>query len=237
MRFVLERVTRTLESSTRRFELDIPAFEVDHGEVIAVVGDSGSGKTAMMELLALAAAPDEGGRFVLAGDEEVDIAGLWRHARLKELAAARSRHLGFVAQTGGLLEFLTVRENVALAQDVAGRRDRRRVDRLAGTLGIDGILDERPARLSIGQRQRTAILRALAHRPAFVIADEPTSALDPGTAREVIDLLLETAADEGAGIIVSTHNVALMAHAGVETVPVVPAPGASHWVSRVERRR
>ncbi len=237
MRFVLERVTRTLESSTRRFELDIPAFRVDRGEVIALVGDSGSGKTAMMELLALAAAPDEGGRFVLTGDEEVDIAGLWRHARLKDLAAARSRHLGFVAQTGGLLEFLTVRENVALAQHVAGRHDRHRVERLARTLGIDGVLDERPARLSIGQRQRTAILRALAHRPAFVIADEPTSALDPGTAREVIDLLLETASGEGAGILVSTHNVALMAHAGVETVHVVPAPGASHWVSRVERRR
>ena len=237
MRFVLERVSRTLESSTRRFELDIPAFEVDRGEVVALVGGSGSGKTAMMELLALAAAPDEGGAFVLAGDEEVDIARLWRHARLQDLAATRSRHLGFVAQTGGLLEFLTVRENVALAQDVAGKRDRQRVDQLAGTLGLESVLEERPARLSIGQRQRTAILRALAHRPSFVIADEPTSALDPGTAREVIDLLLETAVGEGAGIIVSTHNVALMAHSGVETVPVVPVPGAAHWISRVERRR
>ncbi len=237
MRFVIECVSRTLKSSSRRFVLDIPAFEVDQGEVVALVGDSGSGKTAMMELLALAAAPDEGGRFVLVGDVELDIAGLWRHARLQELASARSRDLGFVGQTGGLLEFLTVRENVSLAQDVAGRRDRQRVDRLAGTLGIDGMLDERPARLSIGQRQRAAILRALAHRPAFVVADEPTSALDPDTAREVLELLLETAAGEGAGIMIATHNVALMAHAGVETVPVVPVLGESRWVSRVERRR
>ena len=236
MRFVIECVSRTLKSSSRRFVLDIPAFEFVQGEVVALVGDSGSGKTAMMELIALAAAPDEGGRFVLIKDAELDIAGLWRHGRLHDLASTRCRDLGFVGQTGGLLEFLTVRENVLLAQDIAGRRDRQRVERLAAILGIEGMLEERPARLSIGQRQRAAILRALAHRPAFVVADEPTSALDPGTAREVLDLLLEMAAGEGAGIMIATHNVVLMEHAGVETVPVVPVPGESLWTSRVERR-
>ena len=146
-----------------------------------------------------------------------------------------------MAQTGGLLGFLTVRANAALAQKIAGRRDRERIGRLAERLGLGPVLDERPARLSIGQRQRAAILRALAHRPDFVIADEPTSALDPGTAEEVIDLFFSTALEEGAGVILSTHNVALMERAAVETVEVRPdlEEGArargKRWVSLVER--
>ncbi len=241
MRFVLSGVTRTLAGSARIFELRVPRFEVAREEVVALVGESGSGKTAMLELLALAAHPDPGGVFVLEADETVDIAGLWQARRLGALAAARGEHLGFVAQTGGLLGFLTVRANAALAQKIAGRRDRERIGRLAERLGLGPVLDERPARLSIGQRQRAAILRALAHRPDFVIADEPTSALDPGTAEEVIDLFFSTALEEGAGVILSTHNVALMERAAVETVEVRPdlEEGArargKRWVSLVER--
>ncbi len=237
MRLVLKGVSRTFEGSSRVFELRIPRFEAARGEVVALVGESGSGKTAMLELLALAAGPDPGGEFLL---ESIDIAALWRRRRLRDVAAARGRHLGFVAQTGGLLGFATVRTNAALAQEVAGRRDGDRIVRLAEQLGLDAVLDERPASLSIGQRQRAAILRALAHRPDFVIADEPTSALDPGTAANVIDLLLAAASREGAGVILSTHNMALMQRTGVETVAIRPDSGDRmtdvRWVSVVERR-
>ncbi len=228
---------RTLEGSARVFELNVPRFHVAREEVVALIGESGSGKTAMLELLALAARPDSGGTFVLEAPEVVDVAGLWRRRELGALADVRGRHLGFVAQTGGLLGFLTVRANAALAQEVAGRRDSGRIDRLAGLLGLAGMLDERPARLSIGQRQRAAILRALAHCPDFVIADEPTSALDPGTAGEVIDLFIRTASGEGAGVILSTHNLALMTRSDVEIVEVRPdlESGAARWVSVVER--
>ena len=84
------------------------------------------------------------------------------------------------------------------------------------------VLDELPVRLSFGQRQRAAILRALAHRPDFVIADEPTSALDPGAADEVMKLFLSTASEEGAGVVVASHNVVLMCKAGAEIVKVIP---------------
>ena len=222
MRFVLRDLARTLRGPARVFELRVPRFEVAQGEVVALVGESGSGKTAMLELLALAADPDPGGVFALEGPEPVDIAALWRQRHLSALAAIRAARLGFVAQAGGLLPFLTARANAALAQEVAGRPDGPRIARLAERLGISAVLDDRPARLSLGQRQRAAILRALAHRPDFVIADEPTSALDPGAGEEVMDLFLSTAAEEGAGVLLSSHNVPLMRRAGAEIVAVVP---------------
>lgn len=252
MRLVLRDVTRTLRGPTRIFQLRIPRFEVAQGEAVALAGESGSGKTAMLEILALAANPDPGGVFALDGDRRVDIAALWRRRRLDELAATRAARLGFVAQTGGLLPFLTARANAALAQEVAGRPDPRRIARLAERLGVSAMLDERPARLSLGQRQRAAILRALAHRPDFVIADEPTSALDPGAAQEAMALFLSASAEERTGVILASHNVPLMRRAGAEIVEVVPedappcdaassagpaepADSRARWVSRVER--
>ena len=253
MRLVLRDVTRTLRGPARVFELRAPRFEVAQGEVVALVGESGSGKTAMLELLALAADPDPGGVFRLEGERPVDIAILWRSGRLAALAATRAERLGFVAQAGGLLPFLSARANAALAQEVAGRPDPRRIEDLAERLGVAEVLDERPARLSIGQRQRAAIVRALAHRPDFVIADEPTSALDPGAAEEATSLFLAAAAEEGAGVILASHNVALMRRAGADIVKVASEDGArgrpesgaadgsgragapNRWVSRVER--
>ena len=121
----------------------------------------------------------------------------------------------------GLLPFLSARGNAALAQEVAGRTDAGRLVRLAKRLGMESVLDERPARLSLGQRQRAAILRALAHRPDFVIADEPTSALDPGAGEEVMNLFLSAAGEEGAGIILASHNISLMLRSGAEVVEVL----------------
>ena len=221
MRLVLRDVTRTLRGSARQFELRVPRFEVAQGEVVALVGESGSGKTAMLELLALAADPDPGGVFRLEGPQPVDIAALWRNGRLGALAAMRAERIGFVGQAGGLLPFLSARANAALAQEVAGRPDPGRIERLAERLAVAAVLDERPARLSIGQRQRAAIVRALSHRPDFVIADEPTSALDPGAAEEAINLFLAAATEDGVGVILASHNIALMQGAGAEIVEVV----------------
>jgi len=247
MQLVLRNVKRTFRSATRTFELQIPRFEAKKGEALALLGESGSGKTAMLELLALAAVPDPGGEFRFAGPRPLDVAGLWRRRQLAALAAARAARLGFVAQSDGLLPFLTARANAALAQEAAGRQNARRIVQLAERLGVAAVLDELPQRLSLGQRQRVAILRALAHRPDFVIADEPTSALDPKAGRDAIDLFLSVAAEEGIGVVLSSHNVALMRQVGVETVEVVPGnrtcgaagegeESASRWISRVECR-
>lgn len=197
-----------LRDGDRAFRLEVDELTLDAGQAVALTGASGSGKTLLLELLGLLRAPGPGTAYRLG---ESDLAALWSHGpRAAALARGRGAHFGFVPQTGGLMPFLTVAENVALPQAIAGRRDAGRVAALIDRLGLGDVAALRPGALSIGQRQRTAIARALAHRPPFVIADEPTAALDPDSADRVLDLLLETARAEGSGVILSSHDIARM---------------------------
>ena len=108
-----------------------------------------------------------------------------------------------------MLEFLTVRQNIALSQQLSGRRDGAWLRTLAQMLEIDRLLDSYPAKLSGGQRQRVAVARALAHAPTIVIADEPTASLDRVTAQTVMGLMTTAAEAAGAALLVATHDVAL----------------------------
>jgi putative ABC transport system ATP-binding protein len=123
-------------------------------------------------------------------------------SREKRLADLRRRNLGYVLQSGGLLPFLTVGENIQLSCRVNGLGDSASVRGLAVQLGIDAQWDKKPAFLSGGQRQRVAIARALAHSPDVVLADEP---------REIRNLLSQAAKDRGATVMVVTHDEALLA--------------------------
>lgn len=195
-----------LSDGDRQFRLRVEGLDLRAGEVVAVTGASGSGKTLFLELLGLLRAPEAGADYHLT-DPATDLGGLWRAGpRSARLAAVRGNLFGFVPQTGGLIAFLSVEGNIALTQRISHREDASHRARLMGRLGLSALRHLRPAALSIGQRQRVAIARALAHRPAFVIADEPTAALDPDAADAVMALLLETARDEGAGLILSSHD-------------------------------
>jgi len=206
----------------RRFRLTVPWFRLAAGDRVAVIGPSGSGKSTFIETIACARAPAAAARFDVlspgvapggapdvALDVALDVAGAWAAGREGELTRLRGQAFGYVPQTGGLLDFLSVRDNIAVSQRLSRRRDSAWIDRLAGVLGIQPLLRSMPARLSGGQRQRVAIARALAHRPAVVIADEPTASLDRAVARVVMRLLCETAQDAGAALLVATHDVAL----------------------------
>lgn len=202
----------TLRDGDRAFRLRVDEFSLAAGQTVALTGASGSGKTLLLELLGLLRAPGGGTRYRWGGQSGIDLAGLWSGgARNADLARTRGRLFGFVPQTGGLLPFLSVSENVALPQRVNGRPDAARCDALVDRLGLRDVAAMRPGGLSIGQRQRAAIARALSHRPAFVIADEPTAALDSDSADTVIDLLLEVATSEGSGVILSSHDVERLA--------------------------
>lgn len=230
-------VERVLASAQRRFVLRVERFHVEAGEAVALIGPSGSGKSAMLELLGLIGAPRPGGRFVLdrAGDQ-VDLGALWAARDLRGLADLRAGVFGFVLQTGGLLPFLTAAANARLTQTLSGRIDAPWIADLAARLGLDGVMGARPAQLSIGQRQRVAILRALAHRPAIVIADEPTSALDPGAAEGVMGLFLDLARETGTAVVLSTHNVDLAARRGLSLVPLTPlGESGGAWVAQIDR--
>lgn len=229
----------SLHDGNRRFRLSLPALALAPGEVLGLTGASGTGKTLLLELLGLLRRPDPGGFYKVAGGG--DLAGLWRGGRALgpglgralgrgRLAAARARHFGFVPQTGGLMPFLDVRANIALSQQISARPDPALVARLIERLGLGPVAGLRPDRLSIGQRQRVSIARALAHRPAILIADEPTAALDPPTALEAMALLIGAAMDSGAAVVISSHDHGLLARfplrrAHLATQPQSDAPG------------
>ena len=206
-----------LTDRDRAFTLEIGALSLQSGQTIALTGASGSGKTLMLEVLGLLRKPADGTQFQFhSSTEQIDLAEVWAlGVRSAKLAQCRGRMFGFVPQSGGLMPFLSVEENVALPQRIGGQIDHDWCRRLIGRLGLDDVGKLRPGALSIGQRQRTAIARALAHRPAFVIADEPTAALDPDSADQVLELLLEMAKDQECGVILSSHDLPRMRRFGI----------------------
>lgn len=229
----LDFVEKIRSDGTRRFRLAITALTLAAGSRMALVGPSGCGKSTAIDLLALCSAPDRGRRFRLrTGDgTDVDVTALWREKRSDELARLRRRHFGYVVQTGGLLPFLSVRENVLLPQRLAGRRDSDRVAWLADRLGIARLLDALPSRLSVGQRQRVAIARALAAAPDFILADEPTAALDPSHAREAMGLLVELVQQSGAGLLLATHAADLAVEFGVTLIEARSLEDGGRWTT------
>lgn len=223
----LEGVVVTRQSGGARFTLEVEALSLASGALVAVTGESGSGKSTLLDVAALARQPDRATRLEVAG---TDAAALWRRGARDALAALRARSFGYVLQTGGLVPFLSIGANAALAQDLAGRRDPARIAALAERLGVGGLLARMPGSLSVGQRQRAAILRALAHRPALVLADEPTASVHPDMATEILALLAEQARDAGAAVLLATHDAPAARAAGFVQHPL-RAQGAGAWLA------
>jgi len=209
--YALEGVVRLRRAGRHSFRLEVPALEIAAGARLALLGPSGSGKSTLLDMLALALRPDEGRRFVFApAGAARDVLAGWERGG-DALDPLRARAIGYVLQTGGLLPFLTVRENIALPAAIGSVASAGRVETLARRLGVAAQLDKRPEALSVGQRQRVAIARALVHRPAVVLADEPIASVDPQMGAEVLDLLLSETAAEGAALIMATHDHAAVA--------------------------
>lgn len=194
-------------------------MEVERGACVAITGPSGCGKSTLLGLLALALRPEGDGVLALCG---TDALALWRRRRDTALTALRAASLGFVPQTAALLPFLTLRQNIALPQATSGRRDPAYAAAVADGLGLRPVLDRRPAEVSVGQRQRAAIARALAHRPALVLADEPTASVHPGQADDILRLLRGLARDAGTALVITTHDPARAEAAGFAIAPCTP---------------
>ncbi len=185
------------------------------GEFVALVGESGVGKSTLLNCIA-GLEPADRGRIVLAGQ---DLATLDEDGR----ARLRRRALGFVFQAFHVLPHLSVAENVGLPLRLLGRPDAARVRELLDAVGLGALGDRAPAQLSGGQLQRVAIARALVHRPALILADEPTGNLDPGSAARMLDLLQAQVQVHGCACLLVTHSRAAAARA--QRVLVLAADG------------
>ncbi|MCB2100621.1 MAG: ABC transporter ATP-binding protein [Rhodobacterales bacterium] len=201
------------------FALSVPELTIRPGERVALVGDSGCGKSTLLDMLGLASSPDGAGRFTFCPrGAPSDIPSLWRDGRSNDLGDLRKHHIGYVLQTGGLIPYLTVRQNIDLTRRLLDLPDDGTADALAERLGLAGHGAKLPAALSVGERQRVAIGRALAHRPPVILADEPTASLDPETAKTVMALFLDLVEAEGATLIVATHDRAQVGRLGLRAL-------------------
>lgn len=189
----------------------LPQLRLQPGEVLAVTGESGCGKSTLLESIGLLLRPASVGRFILQGETPLDIASLLGHNQQAELADIRARHLGFVLQSGGLLPFLSVQDNIKLPCQLLGKvPDKSLLGRVTDTLKLAPLLSKYPSQLSFGERQRTAFARAVLHRPALILADEPTAALDPHNAQQLFSLFIDLVAQEGMMALVVCHDWPLL---------------------------
>ena len=176
------------------------SLQVNSGEFVAIVGESGVGKSTLLNCLAGLDHWDQG--TVLLDGQDLGRLGD------EPLARLRREHIGFVFQAFHVLPHLDVAQNVALPLMLLGRNDPVRVQAMLAAVGLEGLGKRLPQQLSGGQLQRVAIARALVHRPALLLADEPTGNLDPSTALRVLDTLVDQTRQHGAALVLVTHSQA-----------------------------
>jgi ABC-type lipoprotein export system ATPase subunit len=178
--------------------IDVPEFSMGAGESVALRGESGSGKTTFLNLVAGILSPDTGS--IEIGGADMATLGEHRRDRL------RASRIGYIFQTFNLLQGYTCLENVLLGMAFGGRVDEGHARALLERVGLSHRLGHYPRQLSTGQQQRVAVARALAKRPALVLADEPTGNLDRANAREALRLIRETCAESGASLLFVSHD-------------------------------
>lgn len=180
--------------------LDVPKFDLARGEQMVLLGRSGCGKTTLLHVIAGITRADSG-TIQLDG---VELTRLSEPAR-DRLRAAR---MGYVFQTFNLLPAFTALENVMLGMTFAkGRRDATRAKHLLGRVGLADRATHKPKAMSVGEQQRVAVARALANRPALLLADEPTANIDPSNQQMIVDLIRETCREENIGLLMVTHSM------------------------------
>ncbi|WP_372573917.1 ABC transporter ATP-binding protein [Ruegeria jejuensis] len=197
----VETVSKTYPGG--RPVLDQVSLTLEHGETLALTGESGSGKSTLLNLVGALDHFDSGEITV----EGTSLSGLNERGR----AALRRESLALVFQQFNLIPSLSVEQNLSFHARLSGRSDTAWLSHLTDRLGLAPFLSRFPEQLSGGQQQRVAIGRALATRPALLLADEPTGNLDETASAAVLDLMLELVAETGCGLLLVTHSAGIAA--------------------------
>ncbi len=189
------------------FSLHMEHFSVQKGELVALVGPSGCGKSTALDMLSTALEPgvQQGSVFSFCPEDmPMDILHLWQKGKQDTLAALRRKYIGYILQTGGLLPFLSGYENIALC--CVHAEHKANIEELATMLDITHLLQKKPAQMSVGERQRFAIARALIHEPKLILADEPVASLDPYNAQMVLELFTSIAREKHISVVMVSHS-------------------------------
>jgi putative ABC transport system ATP-binding protein len=194
------------EKTYRLGKVEVPALRgvslsIERGEFVSIVGPSGSGKSTLFYVLGGLARADRG-RVIIDGQDFSQLSDA-------ERTRMRRQKIGFVFQKFNLLPTLTAADNIAIAQDIAGKdgkADAEYIRRITELLGIAGRMEHRPAELSGGEQQRVALARALVNHPAIVLADEPTGNLDSKNSDIVLSMLRRSNQELGQTVLMITHN-------------------------------
>jgi len=197
----LRDVSKTFDGPRPRRVLQSVDLDVAAGHYIAVMGESGVGKSTLLNVIAGLETPDTGTVY-LNGANLAEFSD-------DDLTRLRREHMGFVFQAFHVLPYLSVAQNVELPLSLVGTdpvASRRRVNEMLESVGLVERRDSMPRELSGGELQRVAIARALVHRPRLVLADEPTGNLDPDTARQILDLLRRQIKDNASAGVLVTHS-------------------------------
>lgn len=198
------------------YGVHLPELTLHQGQIIAMTGGSGCGKSTLLECIGLLLKPVNIASFRLGG-RNLDIKALLDTNQQTALAELRARHLGFMLQTGGLLPYLNVQENILLPRKLLGLSGQGACYTPAlSALDLAPLLGKRPAMLSIGERQRVAFARAFAHEPEVILADEPTASLDPIRAYALFELFTTLVERTGSSAIVVSHDWNLVKRFGLK---------------------
>lgn len=197
----VKNVSKVYEGKVAYRALSDIQLDIREGEFVGIMGPSGSGKTTLLNLVATIDEPTTG-NILIEGKNP-------HHLKQNELAKFRRRSLGFVFQDFNLLNTLTVKENIVLPLTLDGKRVKEmeeKANEIAEVLGISSIMNKRTYEISGGQAQRTAIARAMIHRPKLLLADEPTGNLDSKASKDVMEMLVKLNAQENTTMMLVTHD-------------------------------
>ncbi|WP_197497807.1 ATP-binding cassette domain-containing protein [Vibrio scophthalmi] len=187
--------------------IQIPRFELRQGEIVSIVGANGSGKSTMLDMIAMLSTPDEAVQFALCTEMggTQDVLTL----RDSDINRLRRNSIAYIIQSGGLLEFLTLKQNINLVTKLKKGKQADFND-IVESLAIEKLLQNKPAQLSGGQRQKGAVARALIQQPDIILADEPTSAMDSLSAVRLMEDLTKRVENVGSSLILVSHDASLV---------------------------